>query len=68
MNIGKNIKTYRIKKDLNISQLSFRCGIAREVISKIEKGQYKNPTLSTIEKVAVGLGVEPYQLLKPQAA
>lgn len=58
VNIKFGARVAEIRKHLNISQeeLADRCGVHRTYIGSIERGE-KSPTLSTIEKFAIGLGV-----------
>ena len=59
VNIRFGARVAEIRKSLNISQeeLADRCGVHRTYIGSIERGE-KSPTLITIEKFAIGLGVE----------
>lgn len=54
----------RIRHELGLSQeeLAFRCGMQPSHIGFIERGQ-RNPTLDTLERVALGLGVSVSDLL-----
>ena len=54
----------RIRHELGLSQeeLAFRCEMQPSHIGFIERGQ-RNPTLDTLERVALGLGVSVSDLL-----
>ena len=60
--IGLNAKTLRDAKGLSQEKLSFETGIHRTYISDIERGA-RNPSLEVIERLAIGLGVTPGELL-----
>jgi transcriptional regulator with XRE-family HTH domain len=53
------IKVRRHRNNLGISQeeLAFRSGLHRTYIGGIERGE-RNPTLSSIEKIAKALGIK----------
>ena len=60
--LGENIR--RIRRDAGLSQieLSHRCGLHFSEISRLERGR-RDAQLTTIVKVARGLGVPPAELL-----
>lgn len=62
--LAQNIR--RLRQDQSISQedLAFRCGLDRTYISAVERCVW-NVSLGNIEKFAIALGVEPWQLLLP---
>jgi transcriptional regulator with XRE-family HTH domain len=62
MDIGKRIRTLREAKGLSQGDIEKRSGLLRSYISRVEGG-YTAPSLTTLEKFAKALGVEPYQLL-----
>ena len=61
--LGKHIKFLRKKRNLSQAQLGKRSGIKREYISYLEREKLKNPTLSTLNKIACGLEVPLENLL-----
>ena len=61
--LGENIKKIRIKKKLSQGAISRLLEVDKGYVSNIENGK-KNPTLATIEKLAVALGVSADELLK----
>ena len=61
-NAGKRIKALRRKRGLSQKQLAEISGIAQSSISHIETGD-RSPTLRTVEKIAMGLEVQPGELL-----
>ena len=66
------MRSLRELKGLSQGDIERRSGLLRSYISRVEGG-YTAPSLSTLEKFAKALEVEPYQLLfhgegKPSAA
>ncbi len=71
MDVGKRLRTLREAKGLSQGDIERRSGLLRSYISRVEGG-YTAPSVSTLEKFAKALEVEPYQLLyqgegRPQA-
>jgi transcriptional regulator with XRE-family HTH domain len=62
MDIGKRLRGLREAKGLSQGDIERRSGLLRSYISRVEGG-YTAPSLSTLEKFAKALEVEPYQLL-----
>jgi transcriptional regulator with XRE-family HTH domain len=62
MDIGKKLRLIRESKGLSQGDIERRSGLLRSYISRVEGG-YTAPSLTTLEKFAKALGVEPYQLL-----
>jgi len=60
---GDNIKRLREEKGLGINELSRISGVNASYISAMERGEKDNPTLSTLEKLAVVLGVTTSELM-----
>lgn len=60
--LGANIRELRRAAGLSQIELSHRCGLHFSEISRLERGG-RDARLSTIVKVAQGLGVAPAQLL-----
>lgn len=59
--LGKRIQSIREKKGLTQEQLEEKTGVNTKYISAVERGQ-KNVTIKTLEKIAMGLDIELYQL------
>jgi transcriptional regulator with XRE-family HTH domain len=55
--IARNIKTLRIEKKMSLEELARLTGLTRGYLSKIERS-HKAPPLSTLNKIAVTLGVQ----------
>lgn len=61
--VRKNIKAIRTKKKVSQGDIAKALGVHISYISQIERG-IRNPTLSTIEKIAGVLGVSIKDLIK----
>lgn len=61
-NVKKNIKEYRISKNLTQEQLAELCNISQDYISEIERGK-KTPSLKRLYIIAEALEIEAYKLL-----
>lgn len=62
MPIGDEIRRRRIAQGLSLETLADRPGLSPNYIGSLERGQ-RDPSLSTIEAVAIGLQLEPAELL-----
>lgn len=63
--IGNNIKEYRKRRGLSLSELSERSGISKSYISNIERNLHQNPSIQIMNKIASVLNVELEDLLIP---
>jgi transcriptional regulator with XRE-family HTH domain len=61
MNIGSAIQLARAKRKLSQRELADRAGISVSYLSLLERGK-RDPPLSTLQKIASGLGV-PLEIL-----
>lgn len=61
---GQRVRELRAERDVSQEALALRTGIARSYMGGIERGE-KNPALDHIVRLAVGLGVEPSELMPP---
>ena len=59
---GLRVRELRRKKALSQEQLGFRCGLSKNYISDLERGT-RNVTIKVMEKLALGLECEIWQLL-----
>lgn len=62
MKVGRRIRALREAKGLSQGDLEKRCGLLRSYVSRVEGG-HTLPSLPSLEKFALALEVEPYQLL-----
>ncbi len=60
---AQNFKRIRTKKKLSQGDIARASEVHRAYVSGIENGK-RNPTLATIQKLAVALGVSADELLK----
>jgi XRE family transcriptional regulator of biofilm formation len=61
--IGQRIKQFRLQKQLSLSELAERAGIAKSYLSSIERNLQSNPSIQFLEKVSSVLGVSVNTLL-----
>jgi XRE family transcriptional regulator of biofilm formation len=62
--IGEKIKRLRNEKDLSISELAEKAGVAKSYLSSIERNIQSNPSIQFIEKIGHVLGVSVNELLR----
>ena len=63
--LGKNIRRFRANSSLTQEELSEKAGISIPFLGAIERGE-KWPSPTNLAGIAQGLGVNPYDLLKPE--
>jgi len=56
LKIGDKIKLLRMQKDYTQEELAFKVGVDRSYMGFVERGE-KNPTLSTLMKIAKALKI-----------
>ena len=61
--VAKNVRAYRKKMGLSQESLAERADMHWTYISGVERSKY-NLSLSSLVRIAKGLGCEPYELLK----
>ncbi|TCT26496.1 transcriptional regulator [Melghiribacillus thermohalophilus] len=61
--IGNKIKEVREKKNMSITELARRAGIAKSYLSSIERGIQKNPSIQKLEKIAEVLDIDIHLLI-----
>ena len=59
---GKNLKKIRLESGLSQEELNFRSELSKNMVGMIERGEV-NPTLTTIDVLAKGLGVSVKKLM-----
>jgi len=59
---GQVLRKHRLAAGLSQEQLGLEAGVQRNFISLIETGQ-NQPTISTIFKLAVAMGIKPSKLI-----
>jgi transcriptional regulator with XRE-family HTH domain len=63
--LSRNIRQFRVVSGLSQEQLAEKAGISVPFLGAIERGE-KWPSPETFANIAYGLGVEPYDLVKPE--
>ena len=63
--LAYNMRLFRVGKGWSQEELARQCGLDRTYVSAVERKRW-NIAMSNIEKIAIALGVDPYQLLLPQ--
>ena len=61
--VGQNLRRHRHAAGLSQEELAFRAGMDRTYLSDIERGR-RNPTLLTMQDLAVPLGLDVTDLLE----
>lgn len=59
-----NTKGLRKKKQLSLSQLSYKSGVARGYLTELEEGKYINPGVQIVCKLCKALKVTPNELIQ----
>lgn len=62
--IFASLKAEREKLGLSLTDMASRCGMAREVIYRLESQANPNPTIATIQRYADALGLKVSFVLK----
>lgn len=62
--LAYNMRLFRVNRQWSQEELARHCGLDRTYVSAVERKRW-NIALSNIEKIAVALGIQAYQLLLP---
>mgnify|MGYP003446257930 FL=1 len=62
--IGMRVKKIREQKNMTMSELAEKAGVAKSYLSSLERNLQKNPTIQFLEKVAAVLNVPVDSLLR----
>lgn len=62
--VGDNVCRIRKEKGLTQEKLSELSGLSQQYISDLERGK-RNPTIVTIYELAMALGIEHMELVRP---
>ena len=65
--VGLNVRRYRLAASMTQEELAFRAGMDRTYLSDIERGR-RNPTLLTMQDVAIPLNLRVVDLLEGSEA
>ena len=60
---GKNVRALREEMGLSQGRFSMMVGISRPLLNRIEQGN-QNVTLDTLDRIAKGLNIEAWKLLR----
>lgn len=63
LQLGTRVKDLRMKKSLTQVELASKCGLDRNYIGMLERGE-RNPSYVTLLKICQGLGISLSQLFK----
>ena len=61
--LAKNMRRMRATRKLTQEALAYDCGINRTYLSAVERSE-RNVSIDNIARIAKGLKVEPWKLLK----
>jgi transcriptional regulator with XRE-family HTH domain len=64
-NLSSNICRLRTAQGFTQQSFAEHIGMEYKYFQKIESGRRRNIELKTIEKIAKGLKIEPWQLIRP---
>ena len=64
INLGSIIREKREAQDLTQLELALKCGVDRNYIGMVERGE-RNPSYLSLQKIAKGLGLTVNELIKP---
>ena len=62
--LGRNLRTYRVDRGMSQEAMADFLGVHRTYMGGVERGE-RNLTLRSVERIAVRIGVDPLELLKP---
>lgn len=61
--LAKNMRRLRAARGFSQEALAHECGINRTYLSSVERSE-RNVSIDNIARIALGLGVEPWTLLR----
>lgn len=65
--LGDRIHRLRVEKNLSLSELADRAGVAKSYLSAIERFIQVNPSIQVLEKLASVLEVPIHHLIQPDS-
>src|SRR6185503_16389518 len=63
--VGNNVRTHRERRGMSQTGFARKASIERTVLNKIESGT-RAVTLVTLARLAIALGTEAWELLRPE--
>ena len=64
--LAANIVALRHERGWSQEALAFECGLHRTFVAHVERLS-RNISLDNVERLALALGVQPFELLKPRS-
>ena len=64
--LSHNIRLFRVDSGLSQAELAEKAGISAPYLGVVERGD-KWPSPATLAEIAYSLGIEPYDLFKPES-
>ena len=64
--LSSNIRLFRVDSGLSQAELAEKAGISAPYLGAVERGD-KWPSPATLAEIAGSLGIEPYDLFKPES-
>jgi len=64
--LSRNIRLFRVDSGLSQAELAEKAGLSAPYLGAVERGD-KWPSPATLADIAYSLGIEPYDLLKPES-
>lgn len=64
--ISKNLKRLRVEKGYSLEKVSKLADLSLNTVVKIESGINTNPTIETLQKLAMALETDIYDLITDQ--
>jgi transcriptional regulator with XRE-family HTH domain len=61
--VARNMRRLRAARGLSQEALAHECGINRTYLSGVERSE-RNVSIDNVARIAKGLGVEPWKLLR----
>ena len=65
--LSRNIRQFRVDSGLSQAELAEKAGISTPYLGAVERGD-KWPSPATLADIAYSLGIEAYDLFKPESA
>jgi transcriptional regulator with XRE-family HTH domain len=62
--VGDKVRVLRNKQSLTQDQLARKCDIPYTTLTKLESNVITKPSIQTVEKIAIGLGITIDELIK----
>lgn len=56
---GEKVREYRTQAELRVEDLATKAGLNPNYLARLERGEVKNPTWSTVVAICAALGLTP---------